>query len=295
MKRMIFSGTLVLILGYLSYFAATHHLMMPEGFSFGSLFRVAGQPVKTFDRSITKVLGVKAKDERELGIELAKSMAMMEIRGMQPEKIYVNHIIQELAKQYNPNNLEYRVFILSGPPNAFAVAGGNIAITTGLLKILKSEAELVAILGHEKGHIDLGHCIDHMRVQAKTHNVNGSNFLDGYLKLLLNHSFSKFQENEADRFGFETLIALQYDPNALGDAFGAMLTEYNPPKQTLPNPIADYFSTHPALRIRQENWHEKANRWKQQHPNQGYYVGKSNYLQTTPRSTLDDPQEWQRR
>lgn len=294
MKRIIFSGILLIILGCLSYFAASKHIMMPEGFSLGTFFRVAGQPVKTVDRSMTKVIGVNAKDERELGMELAKHLDKLEVREMQAEKNYANSIIQELAKQYNPKNLQYRVFIIYGPPNAFAVAGGNIGITTGLLALLKTEAELVAILGHEKGHVDLGHCIDHMRIQAKTHGSKGTPFLDWYLSLLLNHSFSKFQENEADRFGFETLIALQYDPNALSKAFGAMLENYNPPKQNSLNPVADYFTTHPSLRIRQENWNGKANRWKQQHPEQRYYNGKINYLQKSPRSTLDLPYEWQR-
>ena len=50
-------------------------------------------------------------------------------------------------------------------PNAFALPGGVIIVTGGLLKTLKSEAELAAVLSHEMGHIELSHCLDTVRFQ----------------------------------------------------------------------------------------------------------------------------------
>lgn len=292
MKRLIFVGIILFVLAYLSFYVSYHHIQTPQGLSFETLFRYAGQPVKTVDRSLTRVLGVNAKDERELGDFLAKSLEPRQVQGMLSEKTYVNGVIQELAKQYNPKKLNYKVYIFDGAPNAFALAGGNIIITTGMLSLLKSESELVAILGHEKGHIELGHCIDHMRIQAKTYQSQFGAFFDWYLSMLLNHTFSKFQENEADRFGFETLIALQYDSSAMGMAFTRMQQQYSQTNNNTLNPIKDYFMTHPSLNIRAENWTEKAKRWKQQNASMRYYIGIQNYIEKIPKSVTSYPQEW---
>ncbi|MBS0288624.1 MAG: M48 family metalloprotease [Proteobacteria bacterium] len=291
MKRLAISCLLICILGVVSYLLVTNDVDTPQGLSFETFYRILGQPLKTVDRSITRALGVNAKDERALGDQLAQYLAAAETKTMSSEKDYVNSVMQELAKQYNPKNLNYRVFIIEGPPNAFAMAGGNIIITTGMLSLLKNESQLVGILGHEKGHVDLGHCIDHMRLQAKVFKSQYGSFFDWYLNLLLNHSFSKFQENEADRFGFETLQALNYDPSALGDSFTLMLNHFGTSKQYLPRPIKDYFTTHPSLHVRAENWEEKAKQYKARN-SKPYYIGQENYNEKKSRSLMVYPQEW---
>ncbi len=291
MKRVIFLSIILVSLSTIDIFAYRDNVQTPGGLSFETLFRYLGQPIKTIDRSITRALGVSAKNERELGDVLAQQMQTYQVPEMLPEKTYLNQIIKSLEQQYNPKNLNYRVYIFRGGPNAFALPGGIIVVTTGMLALLQSEAQLVGILGHEKGHIDLGHCIDHMRIQAKTYQSQFGAFLDWYLSAMMNHTFSKFQENESDRFGFETLIAKQYDPSALGEAFSLMLMKY-PTDEQGGNIIKDYVATHPSLNIRAENWLEKANRYKQQHPTQKYYVGKENYQLKKPRSEADFASEW---
>ncbi len=293
MKRVAIAGTFLAILGLISFFIIQDKMDTSLGLSFETFFRVIGQPIKTVDRSITRVIGVSAKNERDLGDYLAIGIEKNQVQGMEKEKAYVNNVIKELEKQYNPKELNYRVMIFQGPPNAFALPGGIIVITTGMLQLLKTEAQLVAILGHEKGHIDLGHCIDHMRFAAKTYQSGLGSFMDWYLSLMLNHTFSKFQENEADRFGYETLIALKYNPSALGEGFQLMLSQYPEDKQASSNIIQNYLTTHPSLSIRSQTWIEKAKRWKLQHPEEKYYIGEQNYLSKEARSQLVLPNEWQ--
>jgi len=292
MKRYTIALIFLASLSYIGYYISVNKLEGPERFSFETLFRVAGQPIKTLDRSITKAIGINAKDEKELGDYLAAELKTREVPGYETEKIYVNSVIEELANQYNPKKLNFRVFIIEGSPNAFAIAGGNIVITTGMLAMLKTESELVGILGHEKGHIDLGHCIDQLRIYAKTYHSSLGTFLDWYLGLLLRSSFSKFQENESDRFGFESLIALQYDPQALADAFQQMLVAFPSQEPSSIHPLQDYLTSHPSLSTRAENWKEKAHRWKLQNPNVPYYVGKENYEKKVSRQNIQFPSEW---
>lgn len=50
--------------------------------------------------------------------------------------------------------------------NAFAVAGGRICVTTGMLSFVESEAGLATVVGHEISHVDLGHCVERLRERA---------------------------------------------------------------------------------------------------------------------------------
>lgn len=292
MKRLLFVLILMTSLGIIGYVAINDNMDTPDGLSFETAFRILGQPVKTLDRSLTRVLGVNAKDERELGRILAKEFSRYQVKGYRRETHYLNQLIETLAQQYNPKNLEYNVYIMQGPPNAFAIAGGHIVVTTGMLDMLETEAQLISILGHEKGHIDLGHCIDHMRIQAKTHQSDVGSFFDWYFSTLVRHTFSKFQENEADQFGFNTLLGLSYDPSGMGQSFALLLKKSPGAKNQPLNPVNDYFKTHPSLNIRAENWLEKAKRWKKLNPNKKYYIGKWNFEQNTSRELEEIDSEW---
>jgi predicted Zn-dependent protease len=67
---------------------------------------------------------------------------------------YVNEVGQRLAKASHRPNLEYHFLVVDSPEvNAFALPGGYIYITRGIIAYLNSEAELAAVLGHEIGHV----------------------------------------------------------------------------------------------------------------------------------------------
>ena len=66
---------------------------------------------------------------------------------------YVNDIGQRLARASHRAGLQYRFLVVDSPQiNAFALPGGYIYVTRGILAYLNSEAELAAVLGHELGH-----------------------------------------------------------------------------------------------------------------------------------------------
>ena len=71
---------------------------------------------------------------------------------------YVNRVGQKLAAQSHRSNLPWTFTVVdSGDINAFAVQGGFIYITRGLMAYLDSEAELAGVLGHEIGHVTARH------------------------------------------------------------------------------------------------------------------------------------------
>ena len=77
-----------------------------------------------------------------------------------PRTVYVNklgHAIVAASNDPMPYHGYSFVMLDSEEVNAFAVPGGFVFVTTGMLKFLKDEDELAAILGHEMGHIELRH------------------------------------------------------------------------------------------------------------------------------------------
>ena len=77
-----------------------------------------------------------------------------------PKSVYVRTIGATLAAASNdpmPYHGYMFLTVQSDEVNAFAVPGGFVFVTTGMLKFLKDEDELAAILGHEMGHMELRH------------------------------------------------------------------------------------------------------------------------------------------
>lgn len=83
-------------------------------------------------------------------------------------------------------------------------------ITTGLLKIIGSEAELAAILGHEMAHVDSRHVIEAVRQIGKDYRV------------CMNPAYSEVQEDEADRGGVFLAYKAGYDPLAAINTFESL-------------------------------------------------------------------------
>ena len=136
---------------------------------------------------------------------------------------YVQQVGERLAAQSHRAGLVYRFTVLDTPDvNAFALPGGYIYITRGILAYLNSEAELAAVLGHEIGHVTARHSVRQYsaataaniaaavliqnRVGQDLFGVLGNAFLSGY---------GREHELESDRLGAEYLARTGYDPQAM--------------------------------------------------------------------------------
>ncbi|HKQ30186.1 MAG TPA: M48 family metalloprotease [Burkholderiales bacterium] len=143
---------------------------------------------------------------------------------------YVQQIGEKLAVKSHRANLIYRFTVLdSDEVNAFALPGGYIYITRGIMAYLNSEAELAAVLGHEIGHVTARHSVRQYSAATATGlvigilgggaagqsvmNVLGSALLSGY---------GREHELESDRLGAEYLARNGYDPDAMIDVVGVL-------------------------------------------------------------------------
>jgi len=146
---------------------------------------------------------------------------------------YVQQVGQKLAAQSHRPGLTYHFTVLDSPEvNAFALPGGYVYITRGILAYLNSEAELAAVLGHEIGHVTARHGVRQYTAATATgfvgaiigvatgigatqdlfNNVFGNAILSGY---------GRDHELESDRLGAEYLARTGYDPQAMIKVIGS--------------------------------------------------------------------------
>lgn len=142
---------------------------------------------------------------------------------------YVEQVGQRLARRSHRSDLKFSFTLLdSSEVNAFALPGGYIYITRGLLAYLNNEAELAAVLGHEIGHVTARHSVRQLSVaQAQQlgytltallvpemRNESVQQLFD-LLGTALIRGYGREHELEADRLGAEYLARAGYDPQAM--------------------------------------------------------------------------------
>lgn len=250
--------------------------------TFAPLFQAIGKPIKSVDRIVSRLMFLDEEDEKKLGVEIKKEYVRRSRYALAKEVAtvrYLNAVMASLAKEAK-KPFDYEVFLTKGSPNAYAMPGGVICITKSLLRILSSEAELVAILGHEMGHIERGHLFDASRnriLRRKMKACSGITEMLDVLQWMGGISFSKAQEEEADAYGFRMLLVKGYDPFAMSTAFEKILkgTYYAHGKST--DPGSDFFATHPYLELRIEKYRSRAKTWEKNCPKKLRYIGVRNF------------------
>ena len=106
-----------------------------------------------------QLLTMSEADEIQLGrqsdAEVRQQMGVYEDQALQQ---YVTQVGQRLARaSYRPNMPWTFTVVNESAVNAFALPGGFVYITRGILPFLRDEAELAAVMGHEIGHVDGRH------------------------------------------------------------------------------------------------------------------------------------------
>jgi beta-barrel assembly-enhancing protease len=263
-----------------------------------SSFQLLGTPVKFLDRMASRVVPVSALDERELGDTFRKRYDTQVTAG-DADQAYLDALMAEI-KAFTRRPFPYRAYVVGyfGAPNAMALPGGVILVTKELLSTLHSESELVAVLAHEVGHIERGHCFDTIRFQLLTRKI-GSDTLgalaDAAAQILLRHAYSKTTEGEADEYAYELLVSSRYDPLGVGKSFGSLRRYVKNAEAQTPqhaHPIRDYFMSHPPLEIREAEFRERAAMWWKRRPGERRYVGQQNLFDRKALGTLDVSGEW---
>ncbi|MBC7711147.1 MAG: M48 family metallopeptidase [Rhizobacter sp.] len=208
---------------------------------------------------------VSGQQEKKLGQE-----AMREIRasGMYLNDPEVNAYLNELGQRIliaNPGIRDRFEFFAVGDPaiNAFAMPGGFIGVNMGLVLLCQSESELAGVLAHEISHVTQKHyarMVDDQRknawmgiaglaaavLAAKAGRGDAAQgaIMGSQAALVQNYlNFSRDNEREADRIGFQYLSRAQFDPAAMG-TFMERLQRSSSLNDT--GVVPGYMRTHPV-------------------------------------------------
>lgn len=161
---------------------------------------------------------------------------------------------QEMAKVSHRPHLNYEFKILDSPVvNAFAVPGGYVYFTRGIMAHFSNEAEFAGVLGHEIGHITARHTVRQQRNQllAQLGLIAGiiavpevAQFAEpasqGIGLLLL--SFGRNAERESDELGVRYSTKVGYDAREMGKFFNTL---QNLQTDSGAGSIPSFLSTHP--------------------------------------------------
>lgn len=172
---------------------------------------------------------------------------------------YVNRIGAKIAKDTERPDVTYKFTVLDSPVvNAFALPGGYVYTTRGLVALAGSEAELAAVLAHEVGHITGRHSAERYsrgvvtslgaNVLAAAIDSSGATQALGLGSQLYLSSYSRSQEDEADTLGIRYLSRAGYDPSAMS-SFLQNLQNSSALEAQIDGRSGEgfsYFSTHPA-------------------------------------------------
>ena len=137
---------------------------------------------------------------------------------------YVERIGQSLAATSERPHLPWSFVVLDDASvNAFAVPGGYLYVTRGILTHFNSEAELAAVLGHEVGHVTARHSVEQLSRQQLlggllgigailSDNVAGLSGLGATAIGIFGLSHSRSDEHQADELGVRYALRDGYDP-----------------------------------------------------------------------------------
>jgi predicted Zn-dependent protease len=199
---------------------------------------------------ITKTATFDMEQEHYLGKTVAASV-LARIRGdalppEHPVSAYLREVgtlvavtaAEDRVEDDRPYPLKgYRFIpVVSDEQNAVGSPGGFVVVTTGLLRAVRSEDELAAILAHEVAHVQRGHTMQPVEAARRQEHLS-----EGLLKgtdsivhaffgkavqagtdFVLDRGFGKKHELAADAFAARILDAAGYDPSALGGYLGRL-------------------------------------------------------------------------
>lgn len=184
--------------------------------------------------------------------QVAQEVGLIKDQALQN---YVQSVGSAIATKSERPNLPWTFRAVDDPsPNAFALPGGYIFVTRGLLDLMNNEAELATVLGHEIGHVTARHSVHQMSQQQLAQLALGVGAIlsptvaqlgeaasQGLGLLFL--KYSRDDESQADDLGFRYALNQGYDVRYMDDVFRSLQRIEESSKQS---PLPTWLQTHPG-------------------------------------------------
>ncbi len=218
---------------------------------------------------------VLMSEEQEIAMGKEADPQIIAQFGLYDNKELQNFISEKgkaMAAISHRNNINYEFRILdSDVLNAFAVPGGYVYFTRGIMAHFNNEAQFAGVLGHEIGHIAARHTVEQQRnailgqigliagiIIAPDLAQFGDVASQGLSLLLL--KFGRDAERESDRLGVEYSSKIGYDAKEMADFFSTLERKQ---QESGAAELPEFLSTHPDPGNRNRTVAKLAAEWKQ--------------------------------
>ncbi len=207
---------------------------------------------------------------------------------------------QEMASISHRSHLKYEFKVVDSPVlNAFALPGGYVYFTRGILAHFNNEAQFAGVLGHEIGHITARHGASQ---QSKQMLYSGGLILGMVLSPelasmgelasqslgLLFLKFGRDDETQSDQLGVEYSTKIGYDAKEMARFFGVLDRVSGGPEGRVPT----FMSTHPDPADRNVKVEQYAKEWQAKTPAKNFEVNRDSYLRLIDGITYgEDPRQ----
>ena len=194
---------------------------------------------------------------------------------------------QQMAAISHRKNLKYEFKIVDSPVvNAFAVPGGYVYFTRGIMAHFNNEAEFAGVLGHEIGHITARHSAKQYSnaMAAQIGLVAGTILAPEFAQFadlaqtgvgLLFLKFGRDAESQSDKLGVEYSTKINYDAQEMAGFFQTLDRLQG---QSGGEEVPDFLSTHPNPADREEKVAKLAEDWKRKVKSSSLKVNRDSYL-----------------
>ena len=206
----------------------------------GVLLSTVAAPSSGLAQKKPTVLLSEADDER-VGREASKSVeAQLGVLDDPELNAYVEGIGKKLLRAVVPRSFAYRFRVVDQTePNAFALPGGYVFVSRGLLGLANSEDELACVLGHEISHVAKRHAAAQQAAARGQMPLLWPGLLSGRMA-----AYSRDLERTADRDGQILCAAAGYDPHAMANFLESLQRSERLQRGYTRN--ASFFDTHPG-------------------------------------------------
>lgn len=236
-----------------------------------------------------EIMLVSESQEQAMGLESDPAIiANYGLYDDQKMQDFINQKGKMMGKISHRPDIEYKFRILDSPVvNAFAVPGGYVYFTRGIMAHFNSEAEFAGVLGHEIGHITARHSASQLSKQqllsvgmiagmiVKPEFAKFSDMAQQGLGLLF-LKFGRDDESQSDMLGVDYSSQIGYDSHEMADFFEVLGRLQAQSGQSIP----DFMSTHPNPVNRYAKVHQMSDEWQTQNKGafSGLKVNRNEYL-----------------
>ncbi len=227
----------------------------------------------------SEIMLISEAQEAQIGAEAAKQIQQEFglYQGLPGLNKYVSEVGQKLAAHSRRKNVTYRFQVLDTPViNAFALPGGYVYVTRGILARMSSEDELAAVLGHEMTHVDARHSASQLSKQALAGfgltalsilspdvAQKAGGLVDASLQLAF-LGYSREDEREADEGGITYMEAAGYNPRGAAKMFHMFLAL----EEKEPSSMERFLLSHPPTPERLQYAESRIAKLAATHPKQ---------------------------